>query len=196
MQLIIFMFWPAKKHLSPAAVHILHVREGECFLPLIPYNRRAAVAYAHQWAYRRNPDFYDFSDLGGDCTNFASQCVLAGANGVMNTTPEYGWYYIDLNNRTPSWTGVEYFYEFMVNNEGIGPFMRTVPLFQIRPGDVIQLNFTGERYAHTPVVVATGLIPSPDNILVAAHSNDVDYRPLNTYTYESIRALQVVGVRT
>ena len=29
-------------------------------LERIPYDRRAAVAYAHQWAYGRNPDFYDY----------------------------------------------------------------------------------------------------------------------------------------
>lgn len=46
-------------------------RNGDDFvLRLIPYNRRAAVAYAHKWAFGRNPAFYDFSDLGGDCTNF------------------------------------------------------------------------------------------------------------------------------
>ena len=43
-------------------------------IQLLPYNRRAAVAYAHKWAYSRNPAFYDFSEIGGDCTNFASQC--------------------------------------------------------------------------------------------------------------------------
>ena len=52
-------------------------------LERIPYDRRAAVAYAHQWAYGRNPDFYDYEEIGGDCTNFASQCLYAGT-GVMN----------------------------------------------------------------------------------------------------------------
>ena len=41
---------------------------------LRPYDRQAAVDYAHRWAYHRNPDFYNFDELGGDCTNFASQC--------------------------------------------------------------------------------------------------------------------------
>ena len=34
------------------------------------YDRSAAVLYAHQWAYGRNPAFYDYENLGGDCTNF------------------------------------------------------------------------------------------------------------------------------
>ncbi len=59
---------------------------------LLPYNRVAAVLYAHTWAYRRNPKFYDYSEIGGDCTNFASQCLWAGG-GLMDYTPELGWYY-------------------------------------------------------------------------------------------------------
>ena len=79
---------------------------------LLPYNRRAAVAYAHKWAFSRNPAFYDFSEIGGDCTNFASQCLYAGT-GIMNFTPEFGWYYIDATDRAPAWTGVQYLWDFI-----------------------------------------------------------------------------------
>ena len=80
----------------------------------IEYNRRAAVDYANRWALSRNPAFYDYTGIGGDCTNFASQVVYAGC-GVMNYTPDTGWYYIDANNKSPSWTGVQFFYDFMIN---------------------------------------------------------------------------------
>ena len=63
-------------------------------LRLTPYDRGAAVRYAKRWAYGRNPAFYDYERIGGDCTNFASQCVYAGS-GVMNYTRDLGWYYID-----------------------------------------------------------------------------------------------------
>ena len=71
------------------------------------YDRTAAVMYAHQWAYGRNPAYYDYEKLGGDCTNFASQCIFAGS-GIMNFTPTFGWYYIDANQKAPAWTGVMY----------------------------------------------------------------------------------------
>ena len=38
-----------------------------------PYDRDRAVQYAHKWALGRNPAYYDFEKLGGDCTNFASR---------------------------------------------------------------------------------------------------------------------------
>ena len=88
------------------------------------YNRFAAVNYAHRWAYGRNPMFYDYENIGGDCTNFASQCILAGG-GVMNYTPTWGWYYINANEKAPAWTGVEYLYRFLVRkNSSIGPVGR------------------------------------------------------------------------
>lgn len=163
-------------------------------MPIVPYDREAAVAYAKRWALSRNPKYYDYERLGGDCTNFASQCVYAGSQ-AMNYTPTYGWYYISANNKAPAWTGVEFFFRFMVNNAGTGPFMQTVPVARIEPGDVVQLKFAGDRYGHTPVVIAVGNPPDPGNILVATHTYDSLGRPLNTYFYEEIRYLHVLGVR-
>ena len=163
---------------------------------LLPYNREAAVAYAYTWAYRRNPAYFDFSGIGGDCTNFASQCIYAGA-GVMNFTPLYGWFYRTANDRTPSWTGVQYLYDFLTRNLGAGPFATEVSLSQLEPGDVVQLAIDREdRYQHTPVVVRIDGEPSLTNVLVAAHSNDVDYRPLSTYNIRKIRCLHIEGVRS
>ncbi len=159
------------------------------------YNRKKAVAYAHRWAYGRNPEYYDFEKLGGDCTNFASQCIYAGS-GVMNYTPTYGWYYIDLNRRSPSWTGVPYLFNFLTKNQGVGPFAEEAEARDMEPGDIVQLAISRPDFHHTPVVVATGLIPDVDNILVAAHTYDADYRPLSSYDFHKIRFIHIRGVRT
>ena len=160
----------------------------------LDYRREAAVAYAHRWAYGRNPQFYDYETLGGDCTNFASQCVFAGG-GVMNYTPTYGWYYADADHKAPAWTGVVYFRNFMLRQEAsVGPYAREVRMEEIEPGDVIQLSFDGESYQHTPIVVAAHRPVSADEILVAAHSYDADNRPLSTYRYARARYLHIEGV--
>ena len=49
----------------------------------IKYEREKVLKYAKRWAYDRNPQFYNFDNVGGDCTSFVSQCILAGSN-VMN----------------------------------------------------------------------------------------------------------------
>ena len=40
---------------------------------------KAEVNYARKWAFSRNPAYYDFENIGGDCTNFVSQCLYADA---------------------------------------------------------------------------------------------------------------------
>lgn len=154
------------------------------------YDRAAAVAYAKKWAFGRNPAYYNFNNLGGDCTNYASQCLYAGA-GVMNYTPVFGWYYVDLNNRAPAWTGVEYFYRFLTENTGMGPFAEDVPLSALEVGDFVQLGRETGDFYHTPVVTAV----QNGRIYVAAHSYDAFDRPLSSYSYERIRTLHILGVR-
>lgn len=158
-----------------------------------PYDRAAAVAYAHRWAYGRNPAYYSFDTLGGDCTNFASQCLYAGG-GVMNFRPTFGWFYRSADDRSPSWTGVPYFYNFLTRRDGSpGPVAEDTALDHCAPGDFVQMRFSGERFAHTPIIVAMGEPPTLHNTLVAAHSFDTDYRPLDSYDAQARRFLHVFG---
>lgn len=162
-------------------------------LERIPYDRRAAVAYAHQWAYGRNPDFYDYEEIGGDCTNFASQCLYAGT-GVMNFNPVYGWFYRDPNDKAPAWTGVEYFFDFITRQTpSPGPFGISTTLSELEPGDFVQFRFNKDVFGHTPVVVEIGRPATLQNTLIAAHSYDADWRPLSTYYFQEIRFLHIQG---
>lgn len=162
-------------------------------LQIISYDRKSAVRYAHKWAFGRNPMYYDYEALGGDCTNFASQCLYAGT-GVMNYTPEFGWYYIDANRKSPSWTGVPYFYDFITRQEeNPGPFGTETTLDALEPGDFIQLRFQKEAFGHTPIIVAMGEPPTLENTLIAAHSYDADWRPVSTYFFQEIRFLHIEG---
>ena len=154
------------------------------------YNRAAAAAYARKWAFSRNPAFYDFSKIGGDCTNFASQCIYAGAK-IMNYTPIYGWFYNNANDRTASWTGVEYLYNFLINNDGAGPFAEETDLKNLQIGDIVQLGRANGDFYHSPVVVGF----SRGQILVAAHSYDAFNKPLNSYNFAVARGVHILGVR-
>ena len=57
------------------------------------YNRELAIQYALKWALDRNSKYYNYDKIGGDCTNFISQCLYAGAK-EMNYR-QNGWYYHD-----------------------------------------------------------------------------------------------------
>lgn len=163
-------------------------------LMIKPYSREAACLYAKEWALKRNPLYYDFENLGGDCTNFASQCLYAGS-GVMNYTKTFGWYYINAANRAPSWTGVEFLYNFIIGNQAVGPFGQDIPLELIEPGDIIQIATERPDFHHTPVVLSVGDKPSPNNIMLAAHSYDAINKPLSAYNYHKIRIIHIIGVR-
>lgn len=159
-------------------------------MEIIEYDRQAAFEYAKKWAFRRNPRFYNFENIGGDCTNFASQCIYAGA-GVMNYTPTFGWYYIDINNRAPAWTGVEYLYNFLTSSEADGPFAENAPLDKLEVGDIVQLGTATGDYYHSPVVVAM----RNGKIYVSAHTYDAFMRPLSSYNYARARGIHILGVR-
>lgn len=152
------------------------------------YNRRVALQYARQWALGRNPKYYNFDGIGGDCTNFVSQCLFAGA-GIMNYGVPFGWFYRSLWNRSPSWTGVEFLYEFLTENDAIGPYGREMSVYQLRSGDVIQLG-DGDRFYHSLLVIKT----EPE-ITVAAHTDDAFNRPLSSYNYAVARGIHIEGVR-
>lgn len=154
------------------------------------YDRNKAVDYAKEWALSRNPRYYNFHGIGGDCTNFASQCIYAGA-GVMNYTRDYGWYYISPDNRAAAWSGVQYLYRFLTTNRGVGPTGISVTIDEIQLGDVIFL-FNGERLYHT--VVVTGF--DGDIPLICAHTNDSYMRRLDTYNYVSVYPVHIEKVNT
>ena len=154
------------------------------------YDRAAAVAYAERWALLRNPAYLNFDGLGGDCTNFVSQCLFAGC-GVMNWMPTTGWYYVSGNNRTASWTGVVFLYDFLISNRSAGPYAREVSRGELQPGDVVQLGHPGRRYTHAALVVAA----RAGELYVAAHTDDAWMRPLSDYRQQNRRYLRIEGAR-
>ena len=155
-------------------------------LKKIEYDRQKAKEYAKKWAYGRNPKYYNFDNIGGDCTSFVSQCIYAGS-GIMNYKKDTGWYYNSINDRAPAWSGVEFLHRFLVNNKGVGPIGKETELNRIQIGDVIQLSFDGFIFTHTLIVVNIEDIITLDNIYVASHTYDSYNRRVSSYTFKNIR---------
>lgn len=156
----------------------------------LEYNRDKAAQYAATWALKRNPKYYNFEPLGGDCTNFISQCIFAGSN-VMNYANTMGWYYENPSKRAAAWSGVQYLYNFLINNKNAGPHAVVTTKDKLEVGDIIQLGDDNGKFYHSLFVSRI----TDDEIYINTHTFDAYMRPLSSYQYKNIRYLHIVGVR-
>ena len=150
------------------------------------YDREQAVAYAIRWALDRNPAFYDYEKLGGDCTNFISQVLLNGG-APMDYKETFGWYYLTANRKSPSWTAVEPLYRYLIQPKKRGLFAVPATRESVILGDVIQLSFDGVTFRHTTVITEK----REGELYVCAHSFDSKNRPISSYSYKKLRFLRI-----
>ena len=144
------------------------------------YNREAAVRYADEWWNARNPAFPSF-DV--DCTNFISQCLLAGG-APMHGYPgrERGWW-LQNGNWSFSWSVAHSMRWYLGSSTKGLTAKRVDSVYDLDIGDVICYDFQGDgRFDHTTIVTSIdGPIP-----LVNAHTYDAyrrtwDYK--DSYAY-------------
>ncbi len=153
------------------------------------YNRKKAIDYAYKWALDRNPKYYNYDNLGGDCTNFVSQCIFEGSK-IMNYSKNFGWYYINANNKSPSWTGVEFLYNYLTRNSTLGPIGIKTSKNNVEEGDIIQLSFDNRIFSHSLFI--TKIVG--ESIYVATHTDDNLNKALNLYNYKDIRFIHIEKV--
>lgn len=158
------------------------------------YNRQSAINYALKYALTRNPEFHDYSNEGGNCANYISQCIFAGAP-QMNFSNN-GWNYISPNNTSVSWANVEPFFNFAISNTGEGFFASKSSLEACEVGDVIQLKFKNKPIFSHSLIITKILNRTPRGIIVCANTNDTLNAPLNHYLYAELRVLHILGYRT
>jgi len=90
------------------------------------YSRTKAAQYIYKYTITPNSAYYDFTNIGGDCTNFVSQVLAAG--GMSMTHPVYNptiidWYYYGPTlgaGRTATWTNANCFSYYWIDINDIG----------------------------------------------------------------------------
>ena len=90
------------------------------------------------------------------------------------TIKNYGWYYNNANDKSASWTGVEYLYKFLTTNKSYGPRGTDVPQDKIIAGDIAQLSFLGDKFEHSLFIINVG------------NSNDLNTFSVATHTYDAL----------
>ncbi len=158
------------------------------------FDRAESIKYAKEWSYKRNPKYYNYDLIGGDCTNFVSQCLYNGCK-TMNYNRNNGWYYINANQKSPSWTGVEFLYKFLINNKSEGPYGIEINQSLIEEGDIVQFSFDGHQFTHSLLIVRIINKMSFDGIFVASHTFDSFDRKISSYNFKRIRFIHMQGAR-
>ncbi len=143
----------------------------------VSFYRTGMKRYQRIWALNRNPAWGDFSNLGGDCQNFASQVIYAGG-APMDEVGSYKWYYYGSGNRAPSWTGVYWMKLYILNNAGKGPHgILYSSISYLYCGDMVMFDWDGDgSYDHTAVIYSPGNSPT-----LSAHTQDMLDEPLSSF---------------
>ena len=114
------------------------------------YNAYQTARYADKWVDPygtkfRNGFFKDWSDEGGDCANFVSQCLMAG----------YVQTYRGTCDDRHSIVYCDYLHGFLKDKLGSTPervYSGSNPPDDIVSGDVVIYGSTGDEYAHAVIV--------------------------------------------
>lgn len=146
----------------------------------MPYNAKNAVAYAKKWANGRNPAYIDMTQLGGDCTNFVSQCLAAG--GLEQGE---NWRYVSENERTPAWSDADSLCAHLLES---GAAQEVFTGEDMQPGDVVFLSTPEGDLYHALLVVDQ----NAGKLYIAAHTNDAWMRPLGSYLYWKARFVHML----
>lgn len=166
------------------------------------YDAEAAVAYAGEWVGRRNEEWADYSGRGGNCQNFVSQCLLAGGIPMdREGNAVWKWYGEDPDNsgsaegRSPSWTGVDEFYQYAAENEGFGLVAAVDYAYEEgEAGDLIRLGFP-DNWNH--VVMITDVIRDEEgrtvDYLIDSNTSDMHNFPVSAYPLPCRSLIKIYG---
>jgi len=156
------------------------------------YNRIDAINYAKKYALNPNPNYEYFkvtNNIGGDCTNFISQCLHAGGGKMVYNRKNPWWY----QNRTcsSSWSVAHELYWLLKtnktnNSEGPKGF-EVNTLESLELGDLIFYGNKNNIILHSSII--TDFL---NNLpLISQHTAEglsISYlKPWKVYTYHLIK---------
>lgn len=136
--------------------------------------RKKAAAYALKYWKNCNTAYRIFSGVGGDCTNFVSQCMRAGGwTDVAGLWKSDGaWWYNSLNQSHP-WINVGKFRTFALRS---GRSKSASYVTQLYNGNVLQVRPT-TTWAHSVIVTGrSGTTP-----LLTYHSSSTQDKPFSAF---------------
>ncbi|MGO5066394.1 methylase [Clostridium sporogenes] len=131
------------------------------------YLRENAVAYATSYALSPNPKYKYLpivGNNGGDCTNFTSQCLLAGG-APMKFNKEYPWWYNNnntINVMDDTWSicwsvAHSLYYYLKVNQERNSFGAKGLEIYNkndLNIGDLVFFKDNNRRIFHSAIITS------------------------------------------
>lgn len=128
------------------------------------YSGQAAANYAREHWNDPNPNWCDYTYNGGDCTNFVSQCLLAGGwtqktgsgycqdDAWFHKGVGHCWNTSTVRNYSCSWTQAKDLYRYLsyVSNATLVWMGNQTPYARI--GDIIQIKGSNSEMVHSTIV--------------------------------------------
>ena len=159
-----------------------------------PYDREAALDYLYEYCGKRNPRWYAYDAVGGNCMNFGSQVLLAG--GIPED--EQGsaqWYWDDQYDLALSWINVGRFYDYCRDNYGYGLVADTeAGYYTGEVGDVLIVGYDDE-HRHTTIISDIVYDENGEAVDYLISCNTTNYRdfPVSAYYYTFHRLIKIIG---
>ncbi len=136
------------------------------------YSPDKAAAYADKWvakdgngkvtAGKYNPAYMNMNSIGGDCTNYVSQCIYAGGMAMNNT-----WFYKSPSNFSGEWSTSRRHYPYMssrgkgIKNPKAADIWKGCPVYYQSEGNA--------NISHTTICVGNDASGVP---VINSHNND------------------------
>lgn len=183
-------FEACQKVVEPCAVTgpKTEVMVAPSVMPL-SYNGRNAAAYAYTYSgteketssFYNNELFNDYRGKGGDCMNFASQCIWAGFYGdqqkasvdaklvPMDNEGSYVWYG-GINENSASWKGTKSFLKYIEASKNAQDVGMSAEIITVENGANIMASLKKEGIDPNRLVGAVALVDGQD-----ANGNSCQY---------------------
>lgn len=154
------------------------------------YDRDAAVNYALSWVGKRNGDWPDYTDYGGNCMNYASQMLYSG--GVPMDGDWY-WNYIN-GDVSPAWCNVVYFYDYALENTGSLVCNAEAPYYTGEPGDILIMGIsTFTRHATEICGIVTDESGNTVDYLLCSNTDELKNFPAGAYCLTNQKLIKIYG---
>lgn len=111
----------------------------------------------------------------------------------MNYNLENGWFYNNGYDKSPSWSGVEFLYKFLIKNKSYGPRGKEISKEDLEIGDIAQLSFDGKTFKHSLFIIDINGNTLND-ISIATHTYDALGKKISEYNFSKIRFVHIVNV--